>query len=171
MEKKTYFHLITGQMKLLKITATEPIKHTHRCNEFSMETNLCLRCHMLLWLLTLNEIVNELDGWGAEVKRLNKSRGDSPRWGRVDNLHCISLHIHTDNWTSGRSRSRWVPAVMRKSAAPGSPRFYGDGGGNGSSWACDLCDGKHLRLIWDWLSRDGNMRKKVNTGLFDPIWQ
>lgn len=122
-------------------------------------------------LLTLNEIVNKLASSGAEVKRFSNSRGDSPYCARIDKSHCSSLHIQIDNWASGRSRSHRVPTVMRKSAALGSLCFYGDGGRNGSSWACDLCNGKHLRLIWDWLSRDGDMGKKVNTRLFDPICQ
>lgn len=49
-------------------------------------------------LLTLNEIVNELASWGAAVKRLSNSRGDSPYSGRIDKSRRSSLHIQADNW-------------------------------------------------------------------------
>lgn len=147
-------------MKWLESQLTEPIEPTNEYNKSSTRTDSFWRSPYgavtvgMQLLLTFNEIVNELAGWGAEVKRLSHSRGGSPYWRRFDKSHCSSLHIQADNWAPGRSRSRRVPTVMRKSAALGSLCFYGDGRRNWSSWVCDLCNGKHLRLIWDWLSRD-----------------
>lgn len=82
-------------------------------------------------LLTLNERVNELAGWEGRGEK--PQRGDSPYRGYIDKSHSSSLHIQPDNWALRRSQCQWVRPVMRK------PHV------NGSSWACDLCNGKHLR--------------------------
>lgn len=73
-------------------------------------SKVAIWCSDCWLLLTLNEVVNELADWGARLKCLRNSRGDSADQHRIDKSRRSSLHIPADSWAWGRAQSQWGEA-------------------------------------------------------------